>query len=292
MLVLCLILAHLIADFHLQTDVMVKEKLKYIKKHMFHHLLLTSAALFVFLITESPSANIVKDLIMPVFFIVGTHLIIDFIKIKLIDSIKTATGENLKRLGFFILDQLCHLAIILAACQLFFGQEVLDKAERVLWLIGYEKVSLGPLHSVLFVLIIGILATSFSGHIIRILLGSLPGQLLTFEGKYAFKNERGENGQGDKSIGKNALTEEFNYMVFSKHDLSRGKLIGYIERLLVVLLTFYSAYPAIGFIVAAKSIARFKQLDDRDWAEYFLLGTLTSMFLGIAFGILLREILI
>ncbi len=80
-------------------------------------------------------------------------------------------------------------------------------------------------------------------------------------------------------------------MVFNKHDMSRGKLIGYIERLLVILLTYYSSYPAIAFIVTAKSIARFKQMDDRDWAEYFLLGTLTSMFIGIMFGILLREIL-
>jgi diadenosine tetraphosphate (Ap4A) HIT family hydrolase len=88
------------------------------------------------------------------------------------------------------------------------------------------------------------------------------------------------------------LVEEYNYYTFNKHDLSRGKLIGYIERLLVIILTFYSAYPAIAFIVTAKSIARFKQMDDRNWAEYFLLGTLTSMFLGIFFGLLLREVLI
>ncbi|KEZ50309.1 hypothetical protein AZ46_0206360 [Metabacillus indicus LMG 22858] len=69
-------------------------------------------------------------------------------------------------------------------------------------------------------------------------------------------------------------------------------MIGYIERLLVLILTFYSAYPAIGFIVTAKSIARFKQMDDRNWAEYFLLGTLTSMFVGIALGLLLREVLL
>ena len=92
-------------------------------------------------------------------------------------------------------------------------------------------------------------------------------------------------------IGKTGLTEEYQYTLFTKHDLSRGKIIGYIERLLVVLLTFYSAYPAIGFIVAAKSIARFKQMDDRNWAEYFLLGTLTSMFIGITLGIILREVL-
>ena len=115
---------------------------------------------------------------------------------------------------------------------------------------------------------------------------------MTFEGKYTFKNELNESVYPKRKDGNKGLKEEYSYMIFNKHDLSRGRLIGYIERLLVILLTYYGSYPAIAFIVTAKSIARFKQMDDRDWAEYFLLGTLTSMFLGILFGILLREILI
>ena len=34
---------------------------------------------------------------------------------------------------------------------------------------------------------------------------------------------------------------------------------------------------AIGLVIAAKTLARFKQLDDRDFAEYYLLGTLASV---------------
>ncbi|MFL6561485.1 MAG: DUF3307 domain-containing protein, partial [Bacillus sp. (in: firmicutes)] len=167
------------------------------------------------------------------------------------------------------------------ACELWFHFEIVRLFQ------GQRDLSF--IDSVLFIIIIVILATSVSGHIIKIILGSLPNQLLTFEGKYSFKNEHKE--ADIIHMGKKGLTEEYNYTIFSKHDLSRGKLIGYIERLLVLLLTFYSAYPAIGFIVAAKSIARFKQMDDRDWAEYFLLGTLTSMFLGITLGILLKVVL-
>jgi hypothetical protein len=151
---------------------------------------------------------------------------------------------------------------------------------------------IGKLNTILFLAIILILGTTVSGHIIRILLGSLPSQLLTFEGKYTFKNDLKEIDYPKNSNGERGLSEQYSYMIFNKHDLSRGKLIGYIERLLVILLTYYGSYPAIAFIVTAKSIARFKQMDDRDWAEYFLLGTLTSMFLGIVFGILLREVLI
>lgn len=286
MLLLCLILAHLIADFYLQTDEMVKEKSKYIKKHIGHHLLLTAIVLIAFWVRALFKTNILENVIYPVLLIVISHLSIDLFKIKLLDTIKINNEENIKRVGFFVLDQLLHLGMITLFCQLFLGinwNRILEEFQ--------DDRGLSTVNSVLFIIIIVILATSVSGHLIRILLGSLPNQLLTFEGKYAFKQERKEANFEKNRMDEKGISEEYNYTIFSKHDLSRGKLIGYIERLLVLLLTFYSAYPAIGFIVAAKSIARFKQMDDRNWAEYFLLGTLTSMLIGISLGIILREVL-
>jgi hypothetical protein len=286
MLLLSLILAHLIADFYLQTDEIVKEKRKYIKRHIVHHFWLTAFVLFAFWTRDFLNTNIFENVVFPVLFILISHLLIDLFKIKLLDSIKIKNDENTKRVGFFILDQLLHLGMLILCCQLFLG----IKWTRI-FEVFQDGRGIGTVNSVLFIIIIVILATTVSGHMIRILLGSLPNQLLTFEGKYAFKQERKEAHFENKRMGEKGISEEYNYTIFSKHDLSRGKLIGYIERLLVLILTFYSAYPAIGFIVAAKSIARFKQMDDRDWAEYFLLGTLTSMFIGIGLGIVLREVL-
>ncbi|MEH6957371.1 DUF3307 domain-containing protein [Neobacillus drentensis] len=281
MLFLSLVLAHFIADFYLQTDDMVIEKQKNLKKHVVHHLLLTAIVLVGDWIFQFHFENPLKNLLIPLIFIVITHLLIDFIKIKLIYSTKMNNEDNMKRLGFFVIDQLLHIGVIILGCELCFNFNLVRYFQ--------QPGGLGLMESVLFMFIMFILGTTVSGHMIKILLGTLPNQLLTFEGKYSFKNERKE--ADFVHMGKKGLTEEYNYTIFSKHDLSRGKLIGYIERLLVLLLTFYSAYPAIGFIVAAKSIARFKQMDDRDWAEYFLLGTLTSMFLGIALGILLKVVL-
>ncbi|MFJ7726360.1 DUF3307 domain-containing protein [Neobacillus sp. NPDC097160] len=285
MLILCLLLAHLIADFYLQTDDMVLEKLKYIKKHIAHHFLMTGFILGGFLIFHFKPSNILNYFVFPLIFIVVSHFFIDLLKMKLFDPIKISNEENLKRLSFFLLDQILHFGTIILACHLFIGITF----RKILEVFG-EGSKIGTVNAGLFIVIIVILTTSVSGHVIRILLGSLPNQLLSFEGKYSFKTERQEP-IVNKNMGKKGLTEEYHYTIFSKHDLSRGKLIGYIERLLVLVLTFYSAYPAIGFIVAAKSIARFKQMDDRDWAEYFLLGTLTSMFIGISLGIVLREVL-
>ena len=56
-----------------------------------------------------------------------------------------------------------------------------------------------------------------------------------------------------------------------------GQAIGILERLLIVTFVLVGAEAAIGLVIAAKTLARFKQLDDRDFAEYYLLGTLASV---------------
>ncbi len=284
MILLSLILAHLIADFFLQSDEMVREKLKNLKKHMLHHFIVLLPVTILFWGLSFNFVNPLQYVVLPILFLLGTHFIIDFLKIKLLD--KTTDQQNMKKLLYFITDQFLHLVMIILACHLFFMLPINRLLEKGIALLT-ENSSLSVFNSVLFIFIIVILVTSVSGHIIRILLGTLPTQLLSFEGRYAFKNERREEQMNSAG----GLIEEYNYFTFNKHDLSRGKLIGYIERLLVIILTFYSAYPAIAFIVTAKSIARFKQMDDRNWAEYFLLGTLTSMLLGISLGLLLREVL-
>jgi Protein of unknown function (DUF3307) len=60
-----------------------------------------------------------------------------------------------------------------------------------------------------------------------------------------------------------------------------GAAIGALERLLIVAFILGGAEIAVGFVIAAKTIARFKQLDDRGFAEYYLLGTLASVSVAI-----------
>lgn len=60
-----------------------------------------------------------------------------------------------------------------------------------------------------------------------------------------------------------------------------GATIGVLERLLIVILLLVGADAVIGFVIAVKTIARFRLLDDRDFAEYYLLGTLASVSVAI-----------
>jgi hypothetical protein len=69
-----------------------------------------------------------------------------------------------------------------------------------------------------------------------------------------------------------------------------GRWIGIMERAMIMMLVAVGAWPAVGFIVAAKSMARFKQLDEKEFADYYIAGTLMSSIIGVTFGLLLRYV--
>ena len=70
-----------------------------------------------------------------------------------------------------------------------------------------------------------------------------------------------------------------------------GATIGALERLLIVAFMLTGAEAAVGFVIAAKTIARFKQLDDRGFAEYYLLGTLASVAVAISTSLVALAVL-
>ncbi|OAN37660.1 hypothetical protein [Microbacterium sp. H83] len=64
-----------------------------------------------------------------------------------------------------------------------------------------------------------------------------------------------------------------------------GRLIGPLERILVLILTLAAAYPILAAMLAAKGIVRFPEIS-RDGetgarAEYFLVGSLVSWVIGL-----------
>lgn len=66
-----------------------------------------------------------------------------------------------------------------------------------------------------------------------------------------------------------------------------GRLIGKLERLLILMLVLAGEPDGIGFLIAAKSILRFNELAgdaDRHVSEYVIIGTLASFAWAIAAG--------
>ena len=70
-----------------------------------------------------------------------------------------------------------------------------------------------------------------------------------------------------------------------------GKLIGYLERCLILIFVVLSQYEAIGFLIAAKSILRFGEASSgTEKSEYVLAGTLLSLAFALLLGILVIKI--
>jgi hypothetical protein len=64
--------------------------------------------------------------------------------------------------------------------------------------------------------------------------------------------------------------------VVDSKEYNAGRFIGILERILIFFFVLVSQYTAIAFIIAAKGFTRFKDLDEREFAEYVLIGTLLS----------------
>ena len=68
-----------------------------------------------------------------------------------------------------------------------------------------------------------------------------------------------------------------------------GKVIGVLERLLTLTFIIVSQYSAVGFLIAAKSILRYRN-DETLKTEYVLIGTMLSFGIAVAAGILINSI--
>ncbi len=75
------------------------------------------------------------------------------------------------------------------------------------------------------------------------------------------------------------------------NDPQIGRIIGKLERVIIASLVLCNQFGAIGFVLTAKSIARYKQLEDRNFAEKYLVGTLTSAIIAFITTIILKQLL-
>lgn len=66
-----------------------------------------------------------------------------------------------------------------------------------------------------------------------------------------------------------------------------GRVIGNVERLLTLVFVMLGQYEAIGFLLAAKSLLRFRETDTLK-SEYVLVGTLLSFAFAILIGVAVK----
>ena len=87
----------------------------------------------------------------------------------------------------------------------------------------------------------------------------------------------------------NVLIKEVFYTaqleIVSENELpNAGKLIGILERLLTLTFILIDQFEAVGFLIAAKSVLRYRD-DETLKTEYVLIGTMLSFGVAVVLGI-------
>ena len=81
------------------------------------------------------------------------------------------------------------------------------------------------------------------------------------------------------------------HLSIPQRTLSHGRMIGDVERLILALLVANGQFAAIAFFFAGKGLIRSKELEARAWADYLLLGSLSSFLVALVVGILIQKLM-
>lgn len=250
-----LLLAHATADFILQTDAvsLAKCRLQW-RGFLYHGLGVFLCTLFAVHFFGWWTAAAAAGLVTL------THLSLDWLYNSFIHFKTKRTGTTLQPgLAGFLLDQLLHIYILLWVWHL------LDKPADLAVAGFYQAVFL-PVYDSL-----------------RGLDSETAVPLLAVFVMVGF---------GGAPLVRKTLDRLFPHGTGFKEDTSAGKYIGILERMLIMILAAFDALTAIGFVFAAKSLARFNAIsEDRRFAEYYIIGTLLSFFLALVAGLFLRNLL-
>lgn len=63
----------------------------------------------------------------------------------------------------------------------------------------------------------------------------------------------------------------------SDTDIKAGRIIGSLERVILALGIVVGSWHVLAAVIALKTVSRFKKLDEKEFAEYFLVGSLFSL---------------
>lgn len=253
-LIILQILSHIVSDFYLQTDKSCKNKAEkgFCSVSLYVHTLITFVLSWAF------------SLIYPYTFDFWWAAILIAVLHGLIDGLKSV----FKRVPWaFFIDQLLHLVVIVSVCCLF------DRA------VCYK---VPPQDCGDFCPILNWLSMPTLLWITAFLFCLRPANLFIKEIVSNARIAIPETGGADANS--QEVSESKGAAV--SHELpNAGRVIGDVERVLTLIFMIFGHFEAIGFLLAAKSLLRFKE-EDSVKSEYVLVGTLLSFGMAIVAGAL------
>lgn len=235
-----MLVGHVLGDFYLQTDKLVKERKERYTAVIKHGVIYAVVAAVVMALGLSITGSSVL-----LWAGVGiSHFLIDSVK-YLYEKHMSGFLPWIKK-HLLMVDQCIHF-VAFAACWAIWGRDL-----AVHWFVAQEMTYLPALPVMLLLAVLCIMRPVG----ILIAESDLRHYRKTETNDGAFKNS--------------------------------GRVIGYFERLIVFIFLLYQQFGAIAFVLTAKSVARFKEIEkDQSLAEYYLIGTLMSVGAAIIITVLL-----
>lgn len=236
-LFLLLLLGHIIGDFYVQTQNIALKKEKDVKWLGIHCVGYAITMCVVCL----PIFSV--KVIYGVVAIALSHFVVDLCKFLYIGRLQRKDNYTMHvdRKVFFI-DQLIHIAFL-------FG---------VVYIMIQQNVAIKECQSVrIFFKTTGIYEWKAISWCVALLAIHKPANIVI---------------QKLLTIYKPTVQEEEK-----SKDKNVGRFIGTVERFIMLLFLAIGQYSAMGLVLTAKSIARYDRISkEKDFAEYYLLGTLIS----------------
>lgn len=266
-----LLLVHLLADLVFQSDNMTKQRYsgeldKMFMSNVQHALIHAIASLIVFAYYYWS-----WWVFAVIFLIFSYHFCIDMIKswilIRYYPSLKYSTL-------IFISDQIIHIAILfMLSAQVSHNIQItpmmISAKAWLEWQIAACAASITYNRKLILFFILWVIGLPGAGIFIRIFIQGVKYKPYkkAINKKIIVLNESDENGIQDG-----------------------GFIIGILERVVIIFAVATDMTNIIGFLIAAKSIARFKKFDDDSFVEYFIIGSFLSIFIAVIVGLAIRQL--
>ncbi|MCL2522762.1 MAG: DUF3307 domain-containing protein [Erysipelotrichales bacterium] len=261
-ILLLFLIFHFIGDFIVQTENHCEQKKKRLSINILHSFLYSLSIL----LATIWFASIWQSLLIVVSIGIS-HFLIDLTKIKLD---KLTKNQSFKFL-LFLFDQFLHIGILFFISRFFnelnsLGLSLIDTIRDF---IGHD-ISLQRIAVIILTYIIALTPSSiFVRHFFSFINRQEMECLDNLEAEHLSQAEKIE-------LEKKQIEKRM------------GSVIGMLERLVIITLGIMGLYTSIALVITAKSIARFKQLENKDFAEKYLVGTLLSLLIAILLILLIR----
>ncbi|HET7580197.1 MAG TPA: DUF3307 domain-containing protein [Bacillales bacterium] len=294
-LILTFVFAHFLTDFFFQTNRMIQLKKTHLHLgltyHTACHFMAASLGAIIYAFIAGRAAPIfILTLMAAALAIAVIHYLIDWAKEFLNLKYSRVTFSAV----LFILDQIFHVVSIVVVLR---GAGLISLTwsqfeSRSLDFL-FADVAFSNASKLLLLLILFILATEGSGYFLGIVLRDLSPNPSIGKETYNITNEKTEmrttmNEKGERT---NEITAVKTEQIYKDSPQKIGRYIGMIERLLIMVFIIQGTPYGLPFLIAVKSLTRFKQLENKRFAEYYLIGSLSSALIAIVLGYAVVQVL-